>query len=129
MQTRRMVIGVATAVVMGVGVLADVAPAQAGPADCPNGHACMWEDPNFGGRMIVDHPGQHGMHEIAEDGDNRISSVVNYTGCMLWLFDGDLSNPGEAGTVPARPDSHHAYPDLGVKNFNDRVESFGFGCP
>jgi hypothetical protein len=78
-----------------VGVLASsgltlaATPAHAA-GSCTENYVCMWEDPGYNGSRYVKQYKTSGYYQIdGWDGDNEISSVKNYTGKCIRLYDND----------------------------------------
>lgn len=108
-----------------LGLTLEAAPASAA-APCSENYVCMWEDAGYNGSRYVRQYKTSGYYQIdGWDGDNEISSVKNYTGKCVRLYDND-DHTGDTYTIHK---NQRTVPNLKEVGFNDDAESFRiFNC-
>jgi hypothetical protein len=84
--------------------------AFAGSADCGAGWICLFEDANYGGRVLRwSSPGTRIDHLRDYDFNDKLSSWVNNTDLdAMWY--GDSSMGGQSHCIPSRSMSAHVNP-------------------
>ncbi|MCP3803620.1 peptidase inhibitor family I36 protein [Allokutzneria sp. A3M-2-11 16] len=107
-------------------------PAVAAAVDCAQDHVCMWEDPTWSGSRYVHQVGVTGDYGIGGwNGDNEISSVVNYSACTITLYNND--SPGSSTrqwTIRRKSEIRNlkTLKDRDGVNANDDAESYRISC-
>jgi hypothetical protein len=82
-------VGLSLGTIVPVATTVDASPASAAQP-CSENYVCMWEDPGYNGSRYVRQYKSSGYYQIdGWDGDNEISSVKNYTGKCVRLYDND----------------------------------------
>lgn len=117
-------VATAGAIVAAFGVAATPAYASAAAAaagSCSENYVCMWEDPGYNGSLYVKQYKTSGYYGIdGWDGDNEISSVKNYTGKCVRLYDND-DHTGDSYTIHK---SVREISNLEHNDFDNDAESF-----
>lgn len=88
--------------------------------DCFSGFICMWEDSDYTGSRYVLETAWPGDYEIGGiEGDNEISSVINFSDYCVRLYDND-DQTGTSYLVGKQ----RLVPDLTQNGFDNEAESY-----